>query len=111
MEGFTVRSWIQEQATQGRLFFTREEILKALPDTSKQTVAVGLLRARETRLISIAWQGFYLILPPAYVKQGTIACHHVFGRIDEVFGTFLLCALLKAAALRSRSSEIPTLCS
>ena len=30
MEGFTVRSWIQEQATQGRLFFTREEILKAL---------------------------------------------------------------------------------
>lgn len=101
MEGFTVRSWIQEQATQGRLFFTREEILKALPDTSKQTVAVGLLRARETRLISIAWQGFYLILPPAYVKQGTLPVTMYLDALMKYLERSYCVALLNAAALSS----------
>ena len=107
MEGFTVRSWIQEQATQGRLFFTREEILKALPDTSKQTVAVGLLRARETRLISIAWQGFYLILPPAYVKQGTLPVTMYLDALMKYLERSYCVALLNAAAFYGAAHQSP----
>lgn len=107
MKELSVRSWIQEQATQGRLFFTREEILKALPDTSKQTVTVGLLRARDARLISIAWQGFYLILPPSYAKQGTLPASMYLDALMKYLKRPYCVALLNAAAFYGAAHQSP----
>lgn len=105
MNELSVRSWIQEQATQGRLFFTREEILKALPGTSKLTVTIGLLRAGETRLISIAWQEFYLI-PPAYAKQRTLPVAMYLDALMKYLKHPYCVALLNAAAFYGAAHQL-----
>lgn len=107
MERVTVRSWIQEQATQGRLFFSHEEILKALHGTSKQAVTIGLLRARQTHLISIAWRGFYLILPPTYVKQGTLPVVMYLDALMKYLKRPYCVALLNAAAFYGAAHQSP----
>lgn len=103
----TARNWIKEQAMLGRLFFTREELAKALPVTSESALTMGLQRAQEARLISVAWQGFYLILPPTYAKQGTLPVTMYLDALMKYLERPYCIALLNAAAFYGAAHQSP----
>lgn len=67
-----IRPWIQEQMGRGRLYVTRDEILAAFPDYSLNALKNALMRAVADCILAYGWQGFYLLLPPAYAKRKTL---------------------------------------
>lgn len=51
---------------------TRVELRAAFPDHTDNAIKSALQRAEQDCLIAHAWQGFYLLLPPAYAKRRTL---------------------------------------
>ncbi len=107
MKRQTVSQWIREQAMKGRLFFTREELLEAFPNKTSGALSVELLRASKSRLISIAWRGFYLILPPIYVGQGTLPITMYLDALMKYMKRPYCVALLNAAAFYGAAHQSP----
>lgn len=67
----------------------------------------GLYRACRSRLVAIAWQGFYLILPPEYQAVGMLPPAEYIGKLMEFLGKPYCVALLNAAALYGAAHQRP----
>ena len=67
-----IRPWLREQLAKGRLHITRAELRSAFPKHTDNAIKSALQRAEQDCLIAHAWQGFYLLLPPAYAKRKTL---------------------------------------
>lgn len=107
MSSGTVRDWIELQAERGRLCFTLAELQAAFPDSKAQTLKMALLRARKSRIIVSAWQGFYLILPPTYRSVGMLPVSEYIDKLMAYIGKPYCVALLNAAALYGAAHQRP----
>ena len=68
----SVRDWVREKEMLGGRFFTFEELRAALPELSCQVVKNSLNRLRKSSRICSPYRGFYVILPPEYVRRGGV---------------------------------------
>ena len=80
----SIRDWVREKEMLGRRFFTFEELRSAMPELSCQVVKNSLTRLRKSSRIYSPYRGFYVILPPEYVRRGGVppasVCLPVFAR-------------------------------
>lgn len=107
MASGTVRSWIIDQARHGQICFTRRELCAAFPEMGRDTLNAGLYRACRSRLAAIAWQGFYVILPPEYQAVGMLPPAEYIGRLMQFLGKPYCVALLNAAAHYGAAHQRP----
>ena len=68
----SIRDWIREKEMLGGRFFSFEELRSALPALSCQVVKNSLNRLRKSLRIYSPYRGFYVILPPEYVRRGGV---------------------------------------
>ena len=68
----SVRDWVREKEMLGGRFFTFEELRAAVPELSCQVVKNSLNRLRKSSRICSPYRGFYVILPPEYVRRGGV---------------------------------------
>lgn len=107
MSSGTVRGWIIDQARHGRISFTRRELCAAFPEMGRDTLNAGLYRACRSRLAAIAWQGFYVILPPEYQAVGMLPPAEYIGKLMQYLGKPYCVALLNAAAHYGAAHQRP----
>ena len=68
----SIRDWIREKEMLGGRFFTFEELRSSMPELSCQVVKNSLNRLRKSSRIYSPYRGFYVILPPEYVRRGGV---------------------------------------
>ena len=68
----SIRDWVREKEMLGGRFFTFEELRAAVPELSCQVVKNSLNRLRKSARIYSPYRGFYVILPPEYVRRGGV---------------------------------------
>ena len=107
MSSGTVRAWIIEQARHGRTSFTRAELCAAFPGVPGARLGVELYRACRSRLAAVAWQGFYLILPPEYQAVGMLPPAEYIDKLMAYMGKPYCVALLNAAAHYGAAHQRP----
>lgn len=73
----------------------------------RDALNAGLYRACRSRLAAIAWQGFYLILPPEYQAVGMLPPAEYIGKLMQFLGKPYCVALLNAAAHYGAAHQRP----
>ena len=68
----SIKDWVREKEMLGGRFFTFEEVRSAVPELSSQVVKNSLNRLRKSSRIYSPYRGFYVILPPEYVRRGGV---------------------------------------
>ena len=68
----SIKDWVREKEMLGGRFFTFEELRAAVPELSCQVVKNSLNRLRKSSRIYSPYRGFYVILPPEYVRRGGV---------------------------------------
>ncbi len=68
----SIRDWIREREMLGGRFFTVEGLRSAFPELSSQVVKNSLNRLRKSSRIYSPYRGFYVILPPEYIRRGGV---------------------------------------
>lgn len=92
---------------QGRYAFTVEE-LKSRFDRSAAALNQNLLRLKKKGEVAIIRQGFYVIIPPEYSKQGIIPPYLYIDDLMKSLDKPYYVGLLSAAALHGAAHQQPT---
>lgn len=92
---------------QGRYAFTAEE-LKNKFDLSPNALNQILYRLKQKREIALIRQGFYVIIPPEYSKQGIIPPYLYIDDLMKSLDKPYYVGLLSAAALHGAAHQQPT---
>jgi predicted transcriptional regulator of viral defense system len=99
--------YLTEVRAQGRYAFTVEELKNEL-NVSLSALRQNLFRLRLKNEIAIIRQGFYVIIPPEYSKQGTLPPYLYIDDLMKSLGKQYYVGLLSAAALHGAAHQQPT---
>jgi predicted transcriptional regulator of viral defense system len=99
--------YLTEVRSQGRYSFTVEE-LKNQFDRSYPALRQNLLRLKAKKEIAIIRQGFYVIIPPEYSKQGMLPPYLFIDDLMKSLDKPYYVGLLSAAALHGAAHQQPT---
>ena len=97
----SIRDWIREKEMLGGRFFTFEELRSAMPGFSYQGVKNSLNRLRKSSRIYSPYRGFYVILPPEYVRRGGVPPTFYMDDFMKSVHRDYYFSLLSAAVFRS----------
>ena len=99
--------YLTEVRSQGRYAFTVEE-LKRQFDRSNPALMQNLFRLKSKKEIAFIRQGFYIIIPPEYSKQGIIPPYLYIDDLMKSLDKPYYVGLLSAAALHGAAHQQPT---
>ena len=99
--------YLIEVRTQGRYSFTTEE-LKNQFNLSPNALNQILYRLKQKKEIALIRQGFYVIIPPEYSKQGIIPPYLYIDDLMKSLDKSYYVGLLSAAALHGAAHQQPT---
>ena len=99
--------YLTEVRSQGRYAFTVEE-LKSQLNRSNTALRQNLFRLKSKKEIAIIRQGFYVIIPPEYSKQGIIPPYLYIDDLMKWLKKPYYIGLLSAAALHGAAHQQPT---
>jgi len=99
--------YLIEVRAQGRYAFTTEE-LKNKFDLSPNALNQILYRLKQKKEIALIRQGFYVIIPPEYSKQGIIPPYLYIDDLMKSLDKPYYVGLLSAAALHGAAHQQPT---
>jgi predicted transcriptional regulator of viral defense system len=99
--------YLTEVRSQGRYAFTVEE-LKNRFDRSYPALRQNLFRLKTKKEIALIRQGFYVIIPPEYSKQGIIPPYLYIDDLMKTLNKPYYAGLLSAAALHGAAHQQPT---
>jgi predicted transcriptional regulator of viral defense system len=99
--------YLTEVRAQGRYAFTVEELQNEL-DVSLPAIRQNLFRLRVKNGIAIIRQGFYVIIPPEYSKQGMLPPYLFIDDLMKSLDRQYYVGLLSAAALHGAAHQQPT---
>jgi predicted transcriptional regulator of viral defense system len=99
--------YLTEVRAQGRYAFTIEE-LKNVLNVSISALRQSLYRLRLKNEIAIIRQGFYVIVPPEYSKQGVLPPYLYIDDLMKSLEKPYYVGLLSAAALHGAAHQQPT---
>jgi predicted transcriptional regulator of viral defense system len=99
--------YLTEIRSQGRYAFTVEE-LKSQLNRSYPALRQNLFRLKAKKEIAIIRQGFYVIIPPEYSKQGIIPPYLYIDDLMQTLDKPYYVGLLSAAALHGAAHQQPT---
>jgi predicted transcriptional regulator of viral defense system len=68
----SIDNWIVELQKIGTISFSRDEVEKQFPNSSKNAISFSLNRLTESNRIASVWKGFYVIIPVEYALRGSI---------------------------------------
>ena len=99
--------YLTEIRSQGRYMFTVEELKNQL-DRSYPALRQNLFRLKSKKEIALIRQGFYVIIPPEYSKQGIIPPYLYIDDLMKSLDKPYYVGLLSAAALHGAAHQQPT---
>ena len=99
--------YLIEVRAQGRYSFTIEE-LKSQFNLSPNALNQILYRLKQKKEIALIRQGFYVIIPPEYSKQGIIPPYLYIDDLMKSLDKSYYVGLLSAAALHGAAHQQPT---
>ena len=99
--------YLTEIRSQGRYAFTVEE-LKSQFDKSYPALRQNLFRLKAKKEVALIRQGFYVIIPPEYSKQGIIPPYLYIDDLMQSLAKPYYIGLLSAAALHGAAHQQPT---
>ena len=99
--------YLTEIRSQGRYVFTVEE-LKSQLNRSYPALRQNLFRLKTKKEIAFIRQGFYIIIPPEYSKQGIIPPYLYIDDLMKSLDKPYYVGLLSAAALHGAAHQQPT---
>jgi len=99
--------YLTEIRSQGRYMFTVDELRNEL-DRSFPALRQNLFRLKSKGEIALIRQGFYVIVPPEYSKQGIIPPYLYIDDLMKSLGKPYYVGLLSAAALYGAAHQQPT---
>lgn len=97
--------WINQRAMRGRTFFTKDDLQRAFPTTSANSLAVALVRLAEGRWIMSPWQNFYVIVPIQYKLKGKVPPSFYIDDLMSFLGRKYYVSLLSAASLNGAGHQ------
>jgi predicted transcriptional regulator of viral defense system len=98
--------YLTEIRSQGRYSFTVEEI-KANFNLSCPAIRQNLFRLKSKKEIALIRQGFYVIIPPEYSKQGMLPPYLFIDDLMKSLDKPYYVGLLSAAALHGAAHQQP----
>jgi predicted transcriptional regulator of viral defense system len=102
-----VDKYLTEIRSQGRYAFTVEELTKEF-NVSLSALRQNLFRLKLKNEIAIIRQGFYVIIPPEYSKQGMLPPYLYIDDLMKSLDKPYYVGLLSAAALHGAAHQQPT---
>jgi len=99
--------YLTEIRAQGRYAFTVEE-LKSELNVSDPAISQNLIRLKRKNEIALIRQGFYVIIPPEYSKQGILPPYLYIDDLMKSLDKPYYVGLLSAAALHGAAHQQPT---
>ena len=99
--------YLIEVRAQGRYAFTTDELKKNF-DLSSNALNQILYRLKQKKKIALIRQGFYVIIPPEYSKQGIIPPYLYIDDLMKSLNKPYYVGLLSAAALHGAAHQQPT---
>jgi predicted transcriptional regulator of viral defense system len=101
-----LNKYLTQVRAQGRYAFTLEE-LKAKFNLPYSTIKQTLYRLKSKKEIAQVRQGFYVIIPPEYSKQGTLPPYLFIDDLMKSLDKPYYVGLLSAAALHGAAHQQP----
>jgi predicted transcriptional regulator of viral defense system len=98
--------YLTEVRAQGRYSFTLDELQRHF-ELPYPTLKQGLYRLKLKKEIAQIRQGFYVIIPPEYSKQGMLPPYLFIDDLMKSLGKQYYVALLSAAALHGAAHQQP----
>ena len=93
------------RAMRGRSFFTKDDLRRAFPTTSANSLAVALVRLADGRWIVSPWQNFYVIVPIQYKLKGEVPPSFYIDDLMTFLGRKYYVSLLSAASLNGAAHQ------
>jgi len=69
---YSIDNWIFELQKMGKVSFSRDEVEKQFPNSTKNAISFSLNRLTENGRIASVWKGFYVIIPVEYALRGSV---------------------------------------
>ena len=69
---YSIDNWIIGLQKTGKVSFSRDDVEKQFPNSSKNAISFSLNRLTENSRIASVWKGFYVIIPVEYALRGSV---------------------------------------
>ena len=101
-----LKDYIQASLADGKYFFTRDEVLKALNITKTQFKYQAYRLARNKSIFNLI-NGFYMIIPAEYKHLGSLPPHSIIDPLMKYLKEDYYIGLLSAAAFHGSAHQQP----
>jgi predicted transcriptional regulator of viral defense system len=103
----TIKSWIEEMQSSGKICFTLSETLGRFPLHHSDSLKRNLTRLVSKRKICSVWKGFYVIVPVEYQAKGIIPAVYYIDQLMKFLGRDYYISLLNAAEFYGAAHQRP----
>jgi len=69
---YSIDNWVIERQKKGKISFSRDDVEKQFPNSSKNAISFSLNRLTDNSRIVSIWRGFYVIIPVEYALRGSV---------------------------------------
>jgi predicted transcriptional regulator of viral defense system len=111
---YSIDKWIIELQKAGAISFSRDEVEKQFPNSSKNAVSLSLNRLTANGKIASVWKGFYVIIPVEYALSGvvppTLFIDYLMKYIERKYYMALLNAAEFYGAAHQRPQQYSVVC-
>lgn len=111
---YSIDKWIIELQKVGTISFSRDEVEKQFPNSSKNAVSLSLNRLAANGKIASVWKGFYVIVPVEYALRGvvppTLYIDYLMKYIERKYYVALLNAAEFYGAAHQRPQQYSVVC-
>lgn len=103
----SLRGWVDQLQSQGKLAFSLAECHKAYPDHSEVAIKLALHRLTKKEKIISIYKGYYLIIPPQYASKGMLPPSLYVDGLMRFLERPYYVGLISAAALHGAAHQQP----
>jgi predicted transcriptional regulator of viral defense system len=103
----SVDTWITELQKMGKITFSRDDVVKQFPNSSKNAISISLNRLTRSGKITSVWKGFYVIIPLEYATHGNVPPAQYIDFLMKYLGRNYYVALLNAGEFYGAAHQRP----
>ena len=103
----TVKSWIEEMQSSGKICFAFSEALEHFPAHHPDSLKRNLTRLAAKHKICSIWKGFYVIVPIEFQSKGIVPAVYYIDQLMKYLGRDYYISLLNAAEFYGAAHQRP----